>query len=86
MRDVVILTEHAPQIASAEEHRARAIVTLETGLLSKMRCDGIYCDFFCSDQAVTRSFISVNVTQARAKIALPKMGICCGPFRRCVDG
>lgn len=42
--NVVVLTEHAAEIAAREEHAARAIMTLNARLFTKVRSYGIYAD------------------------------------------
>ena len=86
MRNIMVLTEDTSQIASAKEDRAGSVVSLKTRLFSEVGSYRTNFHRLGSDQAMTRRFISIDVAQARAQIALPKMRICCCPLLCGVDG
>ena len=80
MCNIMILTEHTPQVAPAEKHTARPIMALEAWFLAKVGCDGRYLYRGGADQAVAGGFVAVDVAQARAEVALAEVGIGGGAF------
>lgn len=70
MRDVVVLTEYASQIATGKKHGAGTIVALNTGFFASMRRDCVDFDAGRADQAHSCGLVAVYIAEARAEITL----------------
>lgn len=70
MSNVVVLAKHTAQVAHAEKDGAASVVTLNTGLFTKVRCDDVDLGLV-SDQTHSGGLITVYTAEARTQIAIP---------------
>lgn len=85
MCNIVILAKDATQVATAEENRTRAIVTLKTGLFAEMGSNCRDLDGFGPYQTMPCALISIDIAEAWAEVALPQMSVGSRSLLRCVD-
>ncbi len=61
-------------------------MALQAGLLAEVRGDRTDFDLFCSDETVPGRLVAIDITQARAEVALTEVGVGCGPLLRGIGG
>lgn len=75
MRNVMVLTEDASQIATRKEHGAGPVISLDAGFFASMGRDCVDFDGGSTDQTDTGSLVAVYVAEARAKVALAQVSV-----------
>ena len=85
VRDVVVLTEDATQVAAAEENAAGAIVACDARLFAKVRSDDIYLHIG-TNEAVASFLVAIDGAETRAEVAVAQVGVGEGAFAGGVDG
>ena len=75
MCDVVVLAEHAAEVASGKEDGARAVVALNAGLLAEMGSYNIDLGGLGADEADASPFPAVDAAASRAEVAVTQVGI-----------
>jgi hypothetical protein len=61
-------------------------MALQAGLLAEVRRYRTDFDLVCSDETVPGRLVAIDITQARAQVALAEVGVGCRPLLRGVDG
>jgi len=75
MRNIMVLTEDASQVATRKENTPTSVVALYAGLLAKVRDNDIHFDRFGSDEAVASPLIAIYRTEPGTQIAMAQMSI-----------
>jgi len=86
MGDVIVLTEDAAETTAAEEDATTSVVTLEAGLFSKVRRNGVNFDGLSADKTDARLLVPIHAAQSWAKVAIAQMCICLRSFARGIRG
>ena len=75
VRDVVVLAEHAAEVASRKEDGAGAVVALYAGFLAEVGGDDIDFGGLGADEAEACFFIAIDSAQSWAEVAVAEVGI-----------
>lgn len=82
----MVLTKDTTQVAAAEKDAAGAVVARDAGFFAEVRTDDIDLSGLRTNETMPSLLIPVNAAEARAKVAVAKVGVGKGAFTRGVDG